>query len=343
MRRWCSFSALSLLALMPALAQAQAYPTKPIRWVVNTTTDVEHTGGNTAISQAGQTVNGNPAAIIAHENALTRMSAENRAATDLPLNTFFEEGRDFNFNGEAVFLYHVPPAHTDGDLMVYFRGSDVLVAGDLFTTTTYPVLRADSGGGIDGYIAGLNKLLDVAVPKYLQEGGTYIIPGHGRIGDEAEGLQRPPEMRRRRRLHVDRAALGMGDAEAPGMEVELLGDAFGHQRRVDLGLAHLDDVDDDFAVGELGDRLADLVDVRALLADDDARARGVDRDARLLRRALDDDARHAGLLQASLEVRADVQVLVQDVRVLLAGGVPARIPRAVDTDAQPDRVDLLTH
>jgi glyoxylase-like metal-dependent hydrolase (beta-lactamase superfamily II) len=170
----------------PLLAAIRKLSTKPIRWVVNTTTDVDHTGGNTAISQAGQTVNGNPAAIIAHENALTRMSAENRTATDLPLNTFFEEGRDFNFNGEAVFLYHVPPAHTDGDLMVYFRGSDVLVAGDIFTTTTYPVIRADSGGGIDGYIAGLNKLLDVAVPKYLQEGGTYIVPGHGRIGDEAD-------------------------------------------------------------------------------------------------------------------------------------------------------------
>jgi cyclase len=172
----------------PLLAAIRKLSTKPIRWVVNTTSDVEHTGGNTAVSQAGQTVNGNPAAIIAHENALTRMSADNRAATDLPLNTFFEEGRDFTFNGEAVFLYHVPPAHTDGDLMVYFRGSDVLVAGDIFMTTTYPVIRAEAGGDIDGFIAGLNKLLDVAVPKYLQEGGTYIVPGHGRIGDEADLL-----------------------------------------------------------------------------------------------------------------------------------------------------------
>ena len=63
------------------------------------------------------------------------MSAENRAATDLPLNSFFEDGRDFAFNGEAVFLYHVPSAHTDGDLMVYFRGSDVLVAGDILDPT----------------------------------------------------------------------------------------------------------------------------------------------------------------------------------------------------------------
>ena len=168
------------------LAAIRRLSTKPIRWIVNTTSDVEHTGGTTAISQAGQTVNGNPAAIIAHENALARMSAENRAATDLPLNTFFEEGRDFSFNGEAVFLYHVPPAHTDGDIMVYFRTSDVLVAGDIFLTTGYPVIRNDAGGGVDGFIAGLNKLLDVAVPKYLQEGGTYVIPGHGRVCDEAD-------------------------------------------------------------------------------------------------------------------------------------------------------------
>ena len=171
------------------LAAIRRLSTKPIRWIVNTTSDVEHTGGNTAISQAGLTVNGNPAAIIAHENALTRMSAENRAATDLPLNTFFEAGRDFSFNGEAVFLYHVPAAHTDGDIVVYFRGSDVLVAGDLFVTTSYPVIRGDAGGGIDGFVAGLNTLLGVAVPKYLQEGGTYVIPGHGRVGDEADLLE----------------------------------------------------------------------------------------------------------------------------------------------------------
>ncbi len=164
----------------PLLAAIRRLSSKPIRWIVNTSADVEHTGGNTTISQA--------AAIIAHENALSRMSAENRAATDLPLNSFFEDGRDFSFNGEAVFLYHVPAAHSDGDLVVYFRGSDVLVAGDLFVTTSYPVIRSDTGGGVDGFVAGLNKLLDLAVPKYLQEGGTYVIPGHGRVGDEADIL-----------------------------------------------------------------------------------------------------------------------------------------------------------
>jgi cyclase len=161
----------------------------PIRWIVNTSADLDHTGGNETVSQAGQTVNGNPAAIISHENVLARMTEANRPITEMPLNTFFEAGRDFYFNGEAVFLYHVPNAHTDGDVFVYFRGSDVIVSGDLFTTTEYPVIRLDQGGGVEGFVNGVNALLDVAVPKYLQEGGTYVIPGHGRVCDEADVLE----------------------------------------------------------------------------------------------------------------------------------------------------------
>ncbi len=160
----------------------------PIRWIVNTSAELDHTGGNETVSQAGMTVNGNPAAIISHENGLARMTAANRPVTEMPLNTFFEAGRDFYFNGEAVFLHHVPNAHSDGDIVVYFRGSDVLVAGDLFVTTQYPVIDVAAGGGIDGTIDGLNLMLDIAVPAYLQEGGTYVIPGHGRIGDEADIL-----------------------------------------------------------------------------------------------------------------------------------------------------------
>jgi glyoxylase-like metal-dependent hydrolase (beta-lactamase superfamily II) len=171
-------------ALLAAIRRLSA---GPIRWIVNTNHDLDHTGGNETISQAGMTVNGNPAAIISHENVLARMTIENRPVTELPLNTFFESGRDFYFNGEAVFLYHTP-SHTDGDVVVYFRGSDVLVAGDLFVTTQYPVIDLPAGGSVEGYLRGLNLMLDVAVPAYLQEGGTYVIPGHGRVGDEADIL-----------------------------------------------------------------------------------------------------------------------------------------------------------
>jgi cyclase len=171
------------------LAAIRQLTDKPIRWIVNTSGDLDHTGGNETISQAGLTVNGNPAAIIAHENVLTRMTEANRPITELPLNTFFESQRDFSFNGEAVFLIQAPGSHSDGNVFVYFRGSDVLVAGDLFTTTQYPVIDRAAGGSIDGFIDGVNAMLDIAVPKYLQEGGTYIIPGHGRVCDEADLLE----------------------------------------------------------------------------------------------------------------------------------------------------------
>jgi cyclase len=168
------------------LAAIREISDAPIRWIVNTSANPEHTGGNETVSQAGMTVNGNPAAIVSHENVLARMTAENRPVTEMPLNTFFESGRDFYFNGEAVFLHHVPSAHSDGDIIVYFRGSDVLVAGELFVTTRYPIPDLAAGGGIDGLVDGANRMLDIAVPAYLQEGGTYVIPGHGRVGDEAD-------------------------------------------------------------------------------------------------------------------------------------------------------------
>jgi glyoxylase-like metal-dependent hydrolase (beta-lactamase superfamily II) len=170
------------------LAAIRRLSDKPIRWIINTSGDLDHTGGNETVSQAGMTVNGNPAAIISHENVLARMTADNRPVTEMPLNTFFESGRDFYFNGEAIFLHHAP-SRNDGNIFVYFRGSDVLVAGDLFVTAeAYPIIDLEAGGTIDGYIEGLNAMLDIAVPAYLQEGGTYVIPGHGRIGDEADIL-----------------------------------------------------------------------------------------------------------------------------------------------------------
>src|SRR5262245_25546721 len=153
-----------------ALAAIRQLSTKTIRWIINTNGDADHTGANDGASQAGSTVNGNPAAIVAHQKTLARMSDESRPSSEWPLNTFSEDTRDFFFNGEAIFLYHVPRAHTDGDVMVYFRGSDVVVGGDIFLTTTYPVIDLKHGGGVEGFINGLNKMLDITVPKYLQEG-----------------------------------------------------------------------------------------------------------------------------------------------------------------------------
>jgi glyoxylase-like metal-dependent hydrolase (beta-lactamase superfamily II) len=97
--------------------------------------------------------------------------------------------RDFFFNDESVMVFHDDAGHTDGDSIVHFRRSDVLVAGDVFLTTSYPVIDLANGGGVQGVINGLNHLLDLAVPKHAQEGGTYIISGHGRVADEADVLE----------------------------------------------------------------------------------------------------------------------------------------------------------
>jgi glyoxylase-like metal-dependent hydrolase (beta-lactamase superfamily II) len=172
------------------LAAIRGLSKKEIRWIVNTTFDPDHIGGNERISNAGRTVNGNPAAIIAHEKLPIRMV---KLPTPVPvsarpLNTFFSEQRDLYFNDDPVFIYR-SPGHTDGDVLVHFRHADVIAAGDTFLTTTYPSIDVTNGGTTQGYIDGLNRILDLAVPKHLEEGGTYIVPGHGRICDEADVLE----------------------------------------------------------------------------------------------------------------------------------------------------------
>jgi cyclase len=172
------------------LAAIKQLSKRDIRWIVNTTLDPDHIGGNEALSFAGRTVNGNPAAIIAHEKLPLRMLKLPTPVPDRarPFNTFFGDSKDFFFNDDAVFVYHAP-SHTDGDTMVYFRHSDVIASGDLFQTTTYPIVDLVNGGSVQGFIDGLNRVLDIAVPKHLEEGGTLIVPGHGRICDEADVLE----------------------------------------------------------------------------------------------------------------------------------------------------------
>jgi cyclase len=172
------------------LAAIRDLSKKPIRWIVNTTLDPDHIGGNERFSNAGRTVNGNPAAIISHEKLPIRMLKlpVPVPVTARPLNTFFGDTRDIYFNDDPIFIYHAN-SHTDGDVYVHFRHADVIAAGDTFLTTTYPSIDVSNGGSTQGFIDGLNRILDLAVPKHLEEGGTYIIPGHGRICDEADVLE----------------------------------------------------------------------------------------------------------------------------------------------------------
>ena len=111
--------------------------------------------------------------------------AAGAASASLPTESYLTDLKQY-FNGEGIHMIHVPAAHTDGDSLVLFRGSDVIAAGDLFVTDRYPEIDVARGGTIDGYIAGLNRLLDLIIPEYQTEGGTMVVPGHGRLSDAAD-------------------------------------------------------------------------------------------------------------------------------------------------------------
>ena len=176
---------------------------KPIRYLIDTHVHPDHVGGNEAIARAGSTIAGgnvvgdigasagNQATVMSFQTVLDRMSAPAAGAPAVPqgawpTETFTTAERKLFFNDEGIELVHIPAAHTDGDTFVFFRRSDVISTGDLFVTTSYPIIDLSRGGNVQGVIAALNRIIEIAIPAAVQEDGTLIVPGHGRLCDVAD-------------------------------------------------------------------------------------------------------------------------------------------------------------
>src|SRR5579863_4863691 len=183
-------------AMAPKLAAAlRTLSDKPVMWVVNTDADPDHIGGNAALPGLTGLAKGRTPRMVAHENVLNRLGgpatpkASRLPEALWPNDEYSTPTKDFSFNGEAVIVTHVPDAVTDGDSLVHFRRSDVLATGDVFTPGLYPVIHLDRSGTIQGTIDALNQILRITVPLKYEEGGTWVIPGRGRLCDEADVVE----------------------------------------------------------------------------------------------------------------------------------------------------------
>jgi len=185
------------------LAAVHKLTNKPIKYVINTSIDPDHAGGNESLAKATGTSSNLPVVntpgstamnaikVIAHENIVNRMSAPTGTKSPWPVDawpsdTYSNDLREIYYNGEAIQIHHLEHAHTDGDSIVHFRRADVVSTGDVYVTDSYPVIDLAKGGSLQGIIDSLNLILDIAVPAHHEEGGTMIVPGHGRISDEAD-------------------------------------------------------------------------------------------------------------------------------------------------------------
>ena len=208
-----------LAASDKVIAETAKYAPRKLRWIINTSVDLDHTGGNGKIAKSGTAgqgaaaggfgvggggggggggqagaFNGNGAGVIAFETVLNRMSAPtgqtaSRSIDDQPTDTFFTAKKNFWYGNEPIEMWNQPAGHSDGDLIVFFRKSDVIVAGDILAGDRYPYIDAKNGGSIQGIIDGLNRIVGTAVPQYNQQGGTRIVPGHGRVMNQTDVVE----------------------------------------------------------------------------------------------------------------------------------------------------------
>jgi glyoxylase-like metal-dependent hydrolase (beta-lactamase superfamily II) len=173
-----------------------AFAPTAIRTIINTSADSEHVGGNERLRKSplfrplgelGQDEQGSET-ILAQEMVQRRMIASKAPDESIPTNTYFAQKYTLHrfFNNQAVQLFHMSNAISDGDTAVHFRKSDVIATGDIYLADAYPPIDVEKGGSIDGEIRALGKIFDLCVTEYMSQGGTMIIPGHGWIGDAAD-------------------------------------------------------------------------------------------------------------------------------------------------------------
>ena len=191
------------------VAAIKALSPQPIRFVINTGAAADHVGGNAPVAQAGKTIfnagnalgaamtNNGGASILAHEDVLSRMSAPTGQVSPFPSSAWptetFDGDRKYMYmNGEGIEVLHQPNARSDGQSMVMFRRSDVVVAGDVYDTTAFPTIDIARGGSIAGEIAALNRLVALAIPSIplvWQDGGTLVIPARGFVSDQTDVVE----------------------------------------------------------------------------------------------------------------------------------------------------------
>jgi cyclase len=176
----------------------------PIRYVINTDAGADFVGGNEKLAKAGYTIftnalgnagfasamtSGGAASILAHESVLNRMTKDGYSNAAAPSEAFFAARKPLRMNDEGIEVLYQPAAHSDADSFVLFRGSDVVVTGDIMDMTRFPVIDLAHGGTIDGEIDALNKLIELTIaptPFIYKDVGTYVIPGHGRLSEQME-------------------------------------------------------------------------------------------------------------------------------------------------------------